>query len=87
MRIGTWPAPASEKDEQVLFRRSVLADMGLELAYFSGLSHILERRTGGAGAILKGRLGDAASPDDPELDATHDLSRNGSQRRGHGKHS
>ncbi len=35
------------------FRRSLLADMGLELAYFSGLSHILERRTGGSGAILK----------------------------------
>ncbi|MDO8977961.1 MAG: polysaccharide deacetylase family protein [Afipia sp.] len=37
----------------MLFRRRMLADMGLELAYFSGLSHILERRTGGAGAILK----------------------------------
>lgn len=31
----------------------MLANMGLELAYFSGLSHTLERRTGGAGAILK----------------------------------
>lgn len=31
----------------------MLADMGLELAYFSGLSHVFERRTGGAGAILK----------------------------------
>jgi peptidoglycan/xylan/chitin deacetylase (PgdA/CDA1 family) len=31
----------------------MLANMGLELAYFSGLLHVLERRTGGAGAILK----------------------------------
>lgn len=31
----------------------MLADMGLELAYFSGLSHICEGRTGGSGAILK----------------------------------
>lgn len=31
----------------------MLADFGLELAYFSGLSHALERRTGGAGAILQ----------------------------------
>ncbi|WP_046826614.1 polysaccharide deacetylase family protein [Afipia massiliensis] len=31
----------------------MLADMGLELAYFSGLSHIFGRRTGGVGAILK----------------------------------
>jgi peptidoglycan/xylan/chitin deacetylase (PgdA/CDA1 family) len=37
----------------VLFRGTVLADMGLELAYFTGLSHALERRTGGAGVILK----------------------------------
>ncbi len=27
--------------------------MGLEMAYFSGLPHIFERRTGGSGAILK----------------------------------
>lgn len=37
----------------MLFRRGMLADMGLELAYFTGLSHACERRTGGAGAILK----------------------------------
>jgi peptidoglycan/xylan/chitin deacetylase (PgdA/CDA1 family) len=37
----------------VPFRRSLLADIGLEMAYFSGLSHILERRTGGSGVILK----------------------------------
>lgn len=37
----------------MLFRRGMLANMGLELAYFSGLSHIFERRTAGAGAILK----------------------------------
>ena len=35
------------------FRSSMLSDIGLELAYFSGLSHVCERRTGGAGAILK----------------------------------
>lgn len=31
----------------------MLADVGLELGYFSGLARILERRTGGSGAILK----------------------------------
>lgn len=31
----------------------MLADVGLELVYFSGLSHILERKTGGAGVILR----------------------------------
>ncbi|MBQ8105016.1 MAG: polysaccharide deacetylase family protein [Afipia sp.] len=35
------------------FRRNMLADVGLELGYFSGLARILERRTGGSGAILK----------------------------------
>lgn len=37
----------------MLLRRGMLTDFGLELAYFSGLSHALERRTGGAGAILQ----------------------------------
>jgi peptidoglycan/xylan/chitin deacetylase (PgdA/CDA1 family) len=31
----------------------MLADVGLELGYFSGMARILERRTGGSGAILK----------------------------------
>ncbi len=37
----------------MLFRKGLLADFGLELAYFSGLSHVLERRTAGLGAILQ----------------------------------
>ncbi len=45
----------AEGTNTVLFRKGLLADLGLELAYFSGLSHLLERRTGGAGAILQFR--------------------------------
>ncbi|MBN9596331.1 MAG: polysaccharide deacetylase family protein [Afipia sp.] len=37
----------------MLLRKGLLADFGLELAYFSGLPHLLERRTGGAGVILQ----------------------------------
>lgn len=37
----------------MVVRKGWLADFGLELAFFSGLSHLLERRTGGAGAILQ----------------------------------
>lgn len=37
----------------MLFRRGMLADVGLELAYLSGMAHIFERRRGGAGVILK----------------------------------
>lgn len=37
----------------MLLWRGMLADIGLELAYFTGLSHACERRTGGAGAILQ----------------------------------
>lgn len=37
----------------MLLRKGMLSDIGLELAYFSGLSRALERRTGGAGAILQ----------------------------------
>ncbi|EGP07220.1 hypothetical protein CSIRO_3228 [Bradyrhizobiaceae bacterium SG-6C] len=37
----------------MLFAKGLLADLGLELAYFSGLPHLLERRTGGAGVILR----------------------------------
>ncbi|HAO42523.1 MAG TPA: polysaccharide deacetylase, partial [Afipia sp.] len=35
------------------FRKSMLADVGLELGYFSGMARALERRTGGSGGILK----------------------------------
>lgn len=37
----------------MLLRKGMLADIGLELAYFSGLSRAFERRTGGAGVILR----------------------------------
>lgn len=37
----------------MLLRRGLLADIGLELAYFSGVARIFEGRTGGAGVILK----------------------------------
>lgn len=37
----------------MLFRRGMLGSIGLELAYFSGLGHMFERRTGGSGVILK----------------------------------
>ena len=37
----------------MLFRRSLLADLGLEVAYFSGAARIMESRTGGAGVILR----------------------------------
>jgi peptidoglycan/xylan/chitin deacetylase (PgdA/CDA1 family) len=37
----------------VLFRKGLLADIGLEFAYFSGAARIFEARTGGAGIILK----------------------------------
>lgn len=37
----------------MLFRKGLLADFGLEFAYFSGLSRLFERKTGGAGAILQ----------------------------------
>ncbi len=47
------PASACERGDKVLFRRGMLADVGLELAYFSGMARIFERRTGGSGVILK----------------------------------
>jgi len=37
----------------VLFRKGLLADIGLEFAYFSGAARIIEARTGGAGIVLK----------------------------------
>jgi peptidoglycan/xylan/chitin deacetylase (PgdA/CDA1 family) len=37
----------------VLLRKVLLADIGLEFAYFSGLSRLIEGRTGGSGVILK----------------------------------
>lgn len=37
----------------MLLRKGLLADIGLEFVYFSGLSHLLEGRTGGSGIILK----------------------------------
>lgn len=37
----------------MLLRRGLLADIGLEFAYFSGVARIFEGRTGGAGVILK----------------------------------
>lgn len=36
-----------------MFSRGLLANIGLEIGYFSGMAHLLERRTGGAGAILR----------------------------------
>lgn len=42
-----------ERGDEVLFRRSMLADVGLEFAYFSGMARIFERRAGGSGVILK----------------------------------
>lgn len=44
---------ARGRGDQVLFRRGMLSDVGLELAYFSGLARLAERRTGGTGVILK----------------------------------
>lgn len=35
------------------FRKGLLADIGVELAYFSGAARIIEATTGGAGIILK----------------------------------
>lgn len=37
----------------MLFRRNLLADLGLEFAYFSGAARVMERRSGGAGIILR----------------------------------
>ncbi|MCK9202676.1 MAG: polysaccharide deacetylase family protein [Gallionella sp.] len=37
----------------MLFRKGLLADIGLEFAYFSGAARIIEARTGGAGIVLK----------------------------------
>ncbi len=37
----------------MLLRKSLLADIGLEFAYFSGLARLFEGRTGGSGIILR----------------------------------
>ena len=37
----------------MLFRRSLLGDLGLEFAYFSGAARIIEGRAGGSGIILR----------------------------------
>ena len=37
----------------MLLRRGLLADIGLEFAYFSGVTRLFESRIGGAGVILK----------------------------------
>lgn len=42
-----------ERGDEVLFRRGIVANVALEFAYFSGMAHIFERRTGGSGVILK----------------------------------
>lgn len=49
------------------FQEGLLANIGLELAYFSGLARLLEGRTGGAGVILgfqhvRPKRGDAFQP-------------------------
>jgi len=41
------------RGRQLQFQRSRLANIGLELAYFSGAARLTESRTGGAGVILK----------------------------------
>ncbi len=37
----------------MLLRKGLIADIGLELAYFGGLGRLLEARTGGSGIILR----------------------------------